>query len=545
MMFNNDDVIRSSAVMAAGTLISRATGFIRNIIIVALFGTSLLGDAYNVGNTTPNILYNLLIGGALTAVFLPQIVRAMRDGDGGALFISRLTTLILALLFLITLAAMALAPVLLKIYAPTFSGREAEISLIFIWFCLPQIFFYGLFAILGQIANARGVFGPMAWAPIVNNLVVIVIFSLFLFRFNSLTIGEISDGQVRALGAATTLGIISQALVLIPVIRKLSLNLKPNFKWRGVGLNKSIRLAGWSVIYALITQIGFLITVNLGTRITKEADQANLGFGAGFTPYQNAYLVFLLPFSIFTISIATSILPKLSSLVQESQVLESKNSPEPLEEVKAMLIRAIRLVMVLAIPSALLLLFFGPIITHTIFFGVGFDDARFIGKILTAFSLALIPLSLNLIFIRALNAFENTKLQTISNFAINTIAALLSFLAYLILPLEWKMVGIALAFTASYFLGIFITFSLLKRYLGELKHSRYLYLIVKLTLISTLIYAPFALFSLQVELTRSLSALFLAGVITICGYLYFFIAKKAGVKEVVEIKGLLGARLSR
>lgn len=159
-------VIQSSAVMAAGTLVSRITGFIRNIIIVATLGTALLGDAYNVGNTMPNVLYNLLIGGALTAVFLPQIIRAAQDSDGGEVFISRLVTLILSILILLTLMAMAMAGLLLKLYAPTFTGREAEITLIFIWFCLPQIIFYGLFALLGQIANAKGVFAQIGRAHV-------------------------------------------------------------------------------------------------------------------------------------------------------------------------------------------------------------------------------------------------------------------------------------------------------------------------------------------------------------------------------------------
>ncbi|MGA1669800.1 MAG: murein biosynthesis integral membrane protein MurJ, partial [Candidatus Nanopelagicaceae bacterium] len=288
----SDGLIKSTLVMALGTLFSRITGFIRNVVIVALLGTALLGDAYNVGNTMPNIVYNLIIGGALTAVFLPQIVRALKDEDGGSAFISKLVTLVVTTLLLITTIAIILAPLLIKIYAPTFDGREAEITLIFMLFCLPQILFYGLFALLGQIANSRGSFAPMMWAPIVNNFVVITIFTIFLLQNSNLRAETITDGQVQTLAFATTLGIIAQSLVLIPVIRKFHIGITMDFKWRGFGLRKSIRLAGWTLIYALITQVGFLITVNLTTRISKEASLLGIEEGLGLTPYQNAYLIF-------------------------------------------------------------------------------------------------------------------------------------------------------------------------------------------------------------------------------------------------------------
>ncbi|MEY3383159.1 MAG: hypothetical protein RLZZ17_897, partial [Actinomycetota bacterium] len=202
----SEAVIRSSALMAAGTLISRITGFIRNILIVALLGTSLLGDTYNVGNTMPNILYNLILGGALTAVFLPQIVRAAKDPDGGSLFISKLVTLMMSILVAITVIAMIAAPLFLSLYAPTFDGREERITLLFIWFCLPQILFYGLYALLGQIANAKGSFGPMMWSPILNNLVVIALFGYFLFSTDEITLNTISDRDVAIIGLGTTFG---------------------------------------------------------------------------------------------------------------------------------------------------------------------------------------------------------------------------------------------------------------------------------------------------------------------------------------------------
>ncbi|MGA0866480.1 MAG: murein biosynthesis integral membrane protein MurJ [Candidatus Nanopelagicaceae bacterium] len=529
----SDGLIKSTLVMALGTLFSRITGFIRNIVIVALLGTALLGDAYNVGNTMPNIVYNLIIGGALTAVFLPQIVRALKDEDGGSAFISKLVTLVMTTLLLITTIAIILAPILIKIYAPTFDGREAEITLIFMLFCLPQILFYGLFALLGQIANSRGSFAPMMWAPIVNNLVVITIFTIFLLQNSNLRAETITDGQVQTLAFATTLGIVAQSLVLIPVIRKFHIGITMDFKWRGFGLRKSIRLAGWTLIYALITQVGFLITVNLTTRISKEASLLGIEEGLGLTPYQNAYLIFLLPHSIFTIAVTTAILPSLSRFVQDGAI----------DHVRSNLTRAIRLVGIVVIPSTFFFLFFGEAIGRAIFFGVPKQDAEFIGTLLSLFSLALIPLALNTIFIRTLNAFENTKYQALSNLVINLIAVVISLIAFNVLPVESKTLGIVLAFTISYIVGVFVTYRTVKPYLQRLEHRPYLNLYLKLAALSATILGLLAImgpffFEDQLE-SRIGNSLYLLAVLLITSFAYIKIAKRLGVSEVSEAVQLI------
>ena len=524
----SDSLIRSSLLMATGTLLSRITGFLRNIVIVALLGTTLLGDAYNVGNTMPNIVYNLILGGALTAVFLPQIVRALKDGDGGSAFISKLVTLVISTLLLLTALALLIAPFLLTLYAPTFDGREAEITLIFMLFCLPQIFFYGLFALLGQIANSRDSFAPMMWAPILNNIVVITIFSIFLFQYPQLRAESITDAQVQTLALATTLGIIAQALVLIPIIRGFRIGIRPDFAWRGFGLGKSVRLAGWTLIYALITQLGFLITVNLTTRISKEASILGIEEGVGFTPYQNAYLIFLLPHSIFTISVATAILPSLSRLAQESAM----------DRVREELSRALRLVGIVAIPATFFFLFFGEAIGKAIFFGISEGDALFIGRVLAAFSLALLPLALNTIFIRTLNAFENTKYQAFSNLVINIVAAVLAFLSFSFLPIEWKTIGIAAAFTLSYLIGVFVTYRMLRRYITRLEHRPYLTLYLKLAVISATILSLLAIMRPLIDGafdgSRWGNSLYLLGVLLVTSLSYIKIAGRLGVTEISE-----------
>jgi putative peptidoglycan lipid II flippase len=191
------DLFRASGIMALGTIISRITGFIRGILIVAVLGTALLADSYNVANTVPNILYSLLVGGALTAIFIPQLVRSFDQGDGGDGFASRLITTISLLLFVLVVLGMFSAPAIVRLYAPEFftSGFEVEkeIAIAFTRYCLPQIFFLGLFAMLGQVANARGSFAPLMWAPIANNIVGIALFGSFLIFSPVVKINTISN----------------------------------------------------------------------------------------------------------------------------------------------------------------------------------------------------------------------------------------------------------------------------------------------------------------------------------------------------------------
>ena len=456
----NNELFRASSVMAVGTIISRITGFIGGVIVIATLGTALLGDAFNVANTMPNILYNLLVGGALTAIFVPQLVRAFDDADGGHLFASRLVTTISGILFVLVAIGVIFAPQLVYIYAPSFSSpgfeTEREIAIAFTRYCLPQIFFLGLFTMLGQVANARGSFAPLMWAPIANNLVVIAVFSTFLLKWPQVSVDSITDTQIQILGWGTTAGIIIQALILIPVVKRSGIQLRP--KWGVAGLGKSFSLAGWTLVYVLISQIGYLITVNVATTAAVKSAKAGITTGVGFTPFKNAYLIMLLPYSIVTISIVTALLPHIAKLAINKKI----------EDVKEQLLRAIKTVGVLTIPSSVAFLLFGPLITEVLFFGVSKNDSIYIGYVLSALSIGLVAFSINLILIRGFNAFEDTRTQVRSILIINVISGALSYLSLAVLPSDWVTVGLGIAFSVSYLIGLFITLHLLKKHTGPI-----------------------------------------------------------------------------
>ena len=537
----SNDLFRASGIMALGTIISRITGFVRGILVVAVLGTTLLADTYNVANTMPNILYNLLVGGALTAIFIPQLVRSFDHADGGDDFASRLITTISLILLVLVSLGMFFAPALVRLYAPEFFTvgfeTEKDIAIAFTRYCLPQIFFLGLFTMLGQVANARGSFGPLMWAPIANNLVGIVLFGGFLIFSPGINLSSITDFQIALLGWGTTFSVVVQALVLVPVIKKLGISIKPRLGVSGLG--KSFALAGWTLVYVLISQLGYLVTVNVATSAAVRSAQANIETGVGYTPYTYAYFVMLLPYSIVTISIITAILPHISKLA-----LDGKR-----EEVKAQLVRAIRLVGVITVPSAVAFLLFGPLITQSIFIGISDDDSRYIGYVLSALSFGLVAFSINLILIRGFNAFEDTKTQVVSILVINIFSVAMSYFFLVFLKAQWVTIGLGVAFSVSYLIGLFVTLRLLKKHTGRLALSEFIGQHFRLLIASLLAMLPlFAMTQyiswLNIEFSRAARAGELLVVMVVAFVAYIVGAKALGIEEISMIRHL-GSSISR
>jgi putative peptidoglycan lipid II flippase len=531
------DLFRASSVMALGTIISRVTGFLRNILAVAVLGTALLADTYNVANTMPNILYNLLVGGALTAVFVPQLIRSFGDPDGGHAFASRLVTTVSCLLIGIVLIGVLLAPTLVKLYAPDFSTsgfeQEFRLTVAFTRYCLPQIFFLGLFTMLGQVANSKGSFAPLMWAPIANNLVVIGVFLGFLIQSPKLSVGTITHSQTQILGWGTTLGLVIQTLIIIPVVKRTGVRIRPKFGWQGLG--KSFSLASWTLVYVLISQLGYLVTVNVSTSAGVRSVKEGIKTGVGFTPFGNAYLIMMLPYSIVTISVITALLPHLSALA-----IAKKRT-----EVKDQLLRAIKMVGVITIPSGVALMLFGPLITRVLFFGIGKPDSQYIGYVLSALGIGLVTFSINIILIRGFNAFEDTRTQVISILAINVISVALSYAALISLKSQWVTVGLGVAFSVSYIVGMFVTLSLLKRHTGPIAWTDFSQQHTRLFIASLLPMLPiFGLSKYFSSITNNPSELIriceLLVIMSFSSYAYFYIAKAMGVDEIRRTTELIG-----
>jgi putative peptidoglycan lipid II flippase len=433
-------------------------------------------------------------------------------------------------LLLLTIIGIVFAPVIVNLYAPEFYNRpEFDITVTFMRYCLPQIFFLGLFALLGQIANAKGKFGPMMWAPVINNLIAILLFSWFLVNRQDLSLGNISQTDITWLGLGTTAGYLAQALILLPVVIKSGVKLTLRFDWHNSQIIKSFRLASWSFLYAMISQVSYLVTVSIATSAAVKTQVLGDSTGVGFTPYSNAYLILILPHSIITVSVVTALLPRLSNYVIDKKHDELTNS----------LVKAIRLIGIFTVPAALMFLAFGQLVANTLYFGISNADANYLGLTLSAFALGLIPVSINLVLLRGLNAFENLKSQVIGNFIMNLISIALSFLVASWFEPKWVTVGLAGIFTIHYFIGAGISFYLIRRHQVRLPLLSISLYYLRLILIFTLVLAPIWLLSGEIPGGNLISLLLVTSVSAV---FYLLIAKLLKISEVTDLLKVIWSR---
>ena len=481
---SEQSVLRSSAVMALGTLISRITGLARNLLLVTALGTAIIGDTYQIANSLPTVVYILVAGGALNAVFVPQIIREMKSKDGGHSFTSQLATATFTILGLATVIGIIAAPFIVRLYAAKFGGadlqNEFELTVLFTRYCLPQVLFLGLFTLLGQIANARGSFGPMMWAPILNNLIVIGVLIGFIIMAPDASHGVMSTAAKTLLGVGTSLGAVAQAAILIPVISKSGVRLRPNFHWSS--LRKSAHLAKWTLIFVLINQIGFIFIVNLATAASVRAKQSGIDIGVGFTPYQNASFIFMLPHSIIAVSFVTALLPRISRLAAEKRINEVR------EDIQKTLIHLYSFI----VPAAFALLFLSQPIAHFIFAGSTSADSSQMGMILSGFALGLIPFCSSYLMLRGFYAFEDTKTPAGITLVMNIVTVACASVGYLILPIRLITVGIAISFGIGYLASSLWARHLLMKRIGNLMLRSDLFSII---VISAIAFAPSLLIS--------------------------------------------------
>ncbi|MGI5139331.1 murein biosynthesis integral membrane protein MurJ [Streptomyces sp. CA-106110] len=449
---------RSSLLMALGTVVSRSTGLIRQVLQAAALGTGLLASTYNTANTVPTSLYTLLIGGALNAVLVPQLVRARATHlDGGQAYEQRLVTLVVSVLGAGTALAVWAAPQIVGLYMrDTPDSHQAfELTVVFARFLLPQIFFYGLFSIHGQVLNAREKFGAMMWTPVLNNVVLIGIFAAYLgLMAVPDRVEDITAAQVRLLGIGTTAGIAVQALALIPFARAAGFRFRPRFDWRGTGLGSSVHAAKWTLLFVLANQVALTVVTNYANAADQELPKA----GAGYTAYTYAQTIWMLPQSIVTVSLVTALLPRMSKAAAEGRI----------PDLRVDLSRALRVTGVVIVPAAFLFLALGPQIS-TLLFAHGATDtasAQPLGHMLQAFGLGLIPFSTEYLLLRGFYAFEDTRTPFFMAMWIATVNIALATASHLLLPARWAVTGMAGGYTLSYLAGLALTARLLRKRVG-------------------------------------------------------------------------------
>jgi putative peptidoglycan lipid II flippase len=540
-VMSEQSVLRSSAVMALGTLISRITGLARNLLLVTALGTAIIGDTYQIANSLPTVVYILVAGGALNAVFVPQIIREMKNKDGGHSYTSQLATATFTILGFATVIGIIAAPLIVRLYATKFGGaglqNEFELTVLFTRYCLPQVLFLGLFTLLGQIANARGSFGPMMWAPILNNLVVIGVLVGFIVMAPDAANGVMSTAAKTLLGVGTSLGALVQAAILIPVISKAGVRLRPNFHWSF--LRKSAHLAKWTLIFVLINQIGFIFIVNLATSASVRAKQSGINIGVGFTPYQNASFIFMLPHSIIAVSFVTALLPRISRFASEARITDVR------DDIEKTLLHLYSLI----VPAAFALLFLSQPIAHFIFAGSRSADASQIGLILSGFALGLIPFCSSYLMLRGFYAFEDTRTPAGITLVMNILTVIAATIGYFVLPTRFITVGIAISFGIGYLASSLWARYLLTKRIGGMSLRRDL---ISIIVVSAIAFAPSLLISrISNDLLNSGVPNLISSVVTlvISGLvampIYLVLGYRLQITPITSVGGSVRKRLSK
>ncbi|MBD7918750.1 murein biosynthesis integral membrane protein MurJ [Cellulomonas sp. Sa3CUA2] len=315
-----DGVRRGAALMASGTAVSRVLGFLRAMVLAAAIGgTGQAADAFSVANKLPNVLYMLLAGGVLNAVLVPQVVRAYKQHSGQE-YVDRLLSFGFALLAGATVVLTLAAPLLVRVYADPCSDAQIALATTFAYWCIPQLFFYGAYALLGQVLNARGSFGPYMWAPVVNNIVSIAGFGLFIALSGQVRSAEAwTGGQIALFAGAATVGVASQALVLVPFLRRAGVRYRWRWGLRGSGLGRAGKVATWTFVGLAVGQLGYVVV----SRVASAAPGAQCDPTseiAGNAAYDYAFMLFMLPHSLVTVSLATALFTRLSSQAHDGDV---------------------------------------------------------------------------------------------------------------------------------------------------------------------------------------------------------------------------------
>ncbi len=439
--------------MALGTVASRGTGFLRTVAITAAIGAQGVGDAYNVANTTPNIIYDLLLGGVLTSVIVPVLVRASKeDEDGGEAFANSLLTLVALALAAFAIIGVLIAPLIARIYLANHAG--VPLATTFMRWFLPQIVFYGIGATIGAILNIRGRFGAPMITPVLNNLVVIAIAVVFIFLPGPRppTLAGLTTTQITVLGAGTTLGVVAMTLALLPSLRASGFRYRPRIDLDHPGLRQAVRLGGWVLVYVGVSQLSYFVVTRLTTGKVV------------FTIYSNAYQLFQLPHAIIAVSVITALLPRMSSHAAD----------ERLDLVRDDLSLGLRMSAVVLVPAALGIFVLAKPLAITLFAhgATSLTDAGRIGAALAAFAVALVPFSAFQLQLRAFYAMADSRTPALVMCAVAAVNIASGLALAAALPARDRAVALALSFALSYAAGAAICFRLLSSRLGGVEARR-------------------------------------------------------------------------
>jgi len=543
-------LLSSSAVMAAGTVLSRLSGFVRGALLAAALGAYLHADLFNIANTIPNMLYILLAGGVFNAVLVPQLVRAMKaDPDGGQAYTDRIVTLAGIFLAVVTVVMVLAAPWLMQLFlGERFSSPELaeqrQSAIDFARFTLPQVFFYGMFVLLGQVLNSRGRFGPMMWAPIANNVVSVFVLVVYLFVFGPAAPEDqsaYSTEQELLLGLGATLGIVVQLLILVPYLRSAGYRYRPRFDFRGTGLGHTFRLGVWTVLFVVVNQIAYTVVVKLASQGAASGLDGG-DPGTGYTIYSQSYLLVMVPHAIVTVSLATAVLPRLSA----------RAADHDLAGVGRGLASTLATALAVIVPFALLLPLVAEDLAHVVYgWGAASQAYPDYALPLALFGAALVFFTVHFLMLRGYFSLERTRTVFWVQCVIAATNIGLALLLTRVLPGNDVAAQLAGAYIGAYAVGALVSYLVLRRLVGGLQTRSLLRFGVRLVPAAVVAAAAAGAVLLGLDAVwpdedgklRSLVAL--AVVSAVDGLVFLLMARLLRIEEVTGVVDLVATRLGR
>ncbi|MGI8869294.1 MAG: murein biosynthesis integral membrane protein MurJ [Mycobacteriales bacterium] len=445
---------RSSRIMAVAATVSRLTGFMRAVILAVAIGSGAVGSAYATANNVPNIIYELLIGGVLTSVVVPLLVHAQRhDGDDGLGFAQRLLTLITVVLGGATGIAILLAPLLVALYGISPHSDKGQLTTLLARLLLIEIVFYGIAAMLSAILNTRGKFGAAAWAPVLNNVIVIGTAAVFLALPGPTTLAPstITTTQTWVLGVGTTLGIVVQALVLVPAARRIGFRWSWRMPGRESGLGEAGRLGAWVLLYVALSQIGYGVITHVANRTSTS----------GYAIYNNASLLFQTPYGIVGVALLTALLPRMSRAAAGGNLAGVTDD----------LALGSRLTAIALVPISAAYIAIGPALTLVVFAHgeTTAGQAHAMGIALAWAAFGLFPYAVTLLQMRAFYAIKDARTPTLINGVMVTMRVILALLVPILIPSGDVAAGLAFVNSVSFVPGAILGEWLLRRRFGQLQ----------------------------------------------------------------------------
>ncbi len=462
------NVVRSSLLMGAGSLVSRVTGFGRTVVISAAIGAGLLGNSYTTAQYFPQMIYELVLGGVFASIIMPLFVKAHKnDPDGGDAFAQRLLTLATLVLGGAAILVTLCAPIIARLMAePVQVDLVTELS----YFMLPALLLYGLFAILSGVLNSREHFGAPMWVPIINNLVVITVGAVFFLVYTRdavpNAVGElfadpdqVTNGMVVLLGAGTTAGVVIQVICLAPALRKAGFRWRLRFDFKRLPLGTIRRMAGWTLLFVAANQIAVMAVIKVANTASGNADPDGV-FVPGTTVYNNAYLMMMMAHGIVAVSVITALMPRMT------RAADDRRWPELADHLSS----GIRLASFLLVPIAAAFVALHEPIALMIFQWGAYDHTMAVatGQTLAMAGAVLLPFSISQLQIYAFYAQTDTRAVAMFNLPVIAIRIGGYLLAFALLPLQWVIVGLFAANGISYLVSLLLSMSLLRRRIGLL-----------------------------------------------------------------------------